>query len=426
MNIQEIPSHLLRTAKRIKSNSLVTQFKTALTDSTNYFHLYHYIKTLLKNNKLVTLGFLFLGYLLFKWKKDKKLNLHFKRTERNLKTITAIEDVLHSYSPTFWLPGALLKGAYIAYLGKIGSSDEFYRREKFELEDGEVIALDFHPKDYEILHPRTPTVVFIPGIMGDSLDKYSIEFCEQVSKILNWRTCVVNRRGYGGMSYKGERLSCFLSLKDLSMLRKKINENFPQSNVYLTGVSMGGFQTHKFLQSFEGKVEFKAACAIGSFWDSFISSRRVASSYIAERVLTEQFKRHVRSHQEDPYFDELLNKRGVGSGKNLINLLIIIVDEVLRFDSKIEFDKHYLAKDLGVDNELEYYYHMDLDFNTHKVEIPLLSINSADDMFCPKHSIPVDEIRENPNFIQIITNGGGHIEFCSGIIPKNVSFFVIG
>lgn len=79
-----------------------------------------------------------------------------------------------------------------------------------------------------------------------------------------------------------------------------------------------------------------------------------------------------------------------------------------------------MAKDLGLHSELEFYERVSVNEKVHKVMIPLLSINSKDDLVTPIESIPVEEIIENANIIQINTNGGGHIEFYSGLRPKMV------
>lgn len=91
-------------------------------------------------------------------------------------------------------------------------------------------------------------------------------------------------------------------------------------------------------------------------------------------------------------------------------------------DSKSAIDKLFLAKDLGFESELEFYEKITVHDKVHKVMIPTLSINSSDDMVCPIDCIPIEEIEENPNMIQVNTVGGGHIEFFQGLRPKMASF----
>ena len=89
--------------------------------------------------------------------------------------------------------------------------------------------------------------------------------------------------------------------------------------------------------------------------------------------------------------------------------------------SKADIDQHFLAKDAGCKSAKDYYdlvsTHLDID----KIAVPLLSINSSDDLICPVDAIPLNKIKTTRNWIQVNTGGGGHIEFFSGVKPTMVS-----
>ena len=52
--------------------------------------------------------------------------------------------------------------------------------------------------------------------------------------------------------------------------------------------------------------------------------------------------------------------------------------------------------------------------DVHKINIPMLNLHSRDDFVCPYKHVPVDKIKENPNIIDIVVGGGGHIGYYSG------------
>ena len=103
--------------------------------------------------------------------------LYYKKTERNVKILKFLDKMLKSYNPTFYLPGPYPKIVWIA-LKASKQSQHLYLRYEHTLQDGEVIALDFFPKNHDILSRDTPTICFFPGVFGDSLEGYSFELVE--------------------------------------------------------------------------------------------------------------------------------------------------------------------------------------------------------------------------------------------------------
>ena len=107
---------------------------------------------------------------------------------------------LKNYNPTAWMIHPLLKiglcdRTKVPYL-------DIYSRKELTCRDGEIIALDRYPNNYEDLDDNIPTIVVVPGYLGDSRAIYIAQYCEDIYKRLGWRSCIYNRRGYGGMPFK--------------------------------------------------------------------------------------------------------------------------------------------------------------------------------------------------------------------------------
>jgi predicted alpha/beta-fold hydrolase len=85
--------------------------------------------------------------------------------------------MIASYKPTFYLPGPYPKILYVG-LKAAKELQHMYLRYEHTLADGEVIALDFFPKNHDILDRQTPTICFFPGVFGDSLEGYSLELVD--------------------------------------------------------------------------------------------------------------------------------------------------------------------------------------------------------------------------------------------------------
>lgn len=310
----ELYKSLVEKMMRTRNMKLTSAFNTLMNTRRDTNTIKKVLKELfLKNKLLIAMAILF-GYLLTKWYKDKQYKIHCKQTKRNLRILKGIEKLLNQYSPTFWLPGGMLKAIYYGLKGKLSYVGSLYIRETHSFEDGEVVALDYFPRNYKEMPDNTPFIVFMPGVTGDSQDEYSTNLCKLVSENVNWRVCVINRRGYGGMPYKGEKLSCFTILDDLRTITKVIKSSFPKSNIYLLGVSMGAFQVHKYLQIYGLATDVKAASTIANPWSAFQSSAYIKNNYLVDQAMTFNFKKHVKNHMHDPHFLNLLKEKGIGSG----------------------------------------------------------------------------------------------------------------
>lgn len=176
--------------------------------------------------------------MLKKYLEDKRMDIYYKKTERNIKIIKFLDKIIKSYHPTFYLPGPYPKIIFHGIQEKAISLKRYLRYEH-TLPDGEIIALDFFPKNHSTLQKDIPTVVLFPGVFGDSVASYSVELANQVYSKLGWRLCVVHRRGYGGMPYRGDHIFSFGRHYETHDILQALQRNYPESNLYLIGVSMG-------------------------------------------------------------------------------------------------------------------------------------------------------------------------------------------
>lgn len=136
-------------------------------NSTKFQAVVKHLKNLLYENKFMILGIIFFIYLVRKYCNDKKVTIFSKKTDRNLRILKFLDKIILNYKPTFFLPGAFAKIVFLGF--KTSPQDQhMYLRYEHTLFDGEVIALDFYPKDHDILARTTPTIVFFPGVFGDS------------------------------------------------------------------------------------------------------------------------------------------------------------------------------------------------------------------------------------------------------------------
>ena len=72
-----------------------------------------------------------------------------------------------------------------------------------------------------------------------------------------------------------------------------------------------------------------------------------------------------------------------------------------------------VAKERGYSLE-DFLSQMDSYKEVHKIDIPMLTINSVDDALCSYNNVPEEEIKKNKNIIHYKVNGGGHISYYEG------------
>jgi len=88
--------------------------------------------------------------------------------------------------------------------------------------------------------------------------------------------------------------------------------------------------------------------------------------------------------------------------------------------SNIELEANLATIDAGCSSPNELYKLVSSHELVDQIRIPLLSINSDDDLFVDNSAIPYSDIEQTDSMIQINVAGGGHIEFFSGIQAENV------
>lgn len=289
-------------------------------NTTKFQAVANFVKNLFLENKYAILGVLFFAYLLRRYYQDKKVFIFCKKTERNIKILKFLDKIIASYKPTFFLPGPFAKIVYVDL--KTSPEDQhYYLRYEHTLCDGEVIALDFYPKNHDILSRTTPTIVLFPGVFGDSLQGYCFELIKQVREKLRWRVCIVHRRGYGGMPIRGEMISSFARHEETHDVLQAIQRNFPDSNLYAIGVSLGAQAVQRYLIEYGSQALTKGALTIGSPWNAHATAERLNNNKLCNYFMMNDYRQRMKSHMHEPNFLQITKNRGLSEGTLLLGLV---------------------------------------------------------------------------------------------------------
>uniref|UniRef100_G3QTI3 Abhydrolase domain containing 3, phospholipase n=1 Tax=Gorilla gorilla gorilla TaxID=9595 RepID=G3QTI3_GORGO len=98
------------------------------------------------------------------------------------------------------------------------------------------------------------------------------------------------------------------------------------------------------------------------------------------------------------------------------------MDHVMKAKSIREFDKRFTSVMFGYRTIDDYYTDASPSPRLKSVGIPVLCLNSVDDVFSPSHAIPIETAKQNPNVALVLTSYGGHIGFLEGIWPRQSTY----
>lgn len=268
--------------------------------------------------------------------------------------------------------------------------------------DGEITSLDWYPRNYRSLSEETPVVFFCPGLFGISRDKYAYSFCQYAFKTHGWRSFVYHRRLILNEPI-GEKLNSYVTNDDWRHVLNHIKSVFPKAPIYMVGVSMGALNIQRYLIDYSEDPIVRAAVAISSPWNA----RKISDHVLGQRLLLKLMLpaqiRMVRQHMHSEKFMEKMKSRGID------------VEKVLAVKTNRDFDRLFSIGDLGLTHTDQYYDMLTAHSLVDKIKVPMLAINSMDDHLIPRCNIPEADIPKNPNIIQLLVAGGGHIEYFHSI-----------
>ncbi|ELU04778.1 hypothetical protein CAPTEDRAFT_143198 [Capitella teleta] len=264
--------------------------------------------------------------------------------------------------PTFWCWEARLQ-TILRTLIKT-SPDVPYKKEFLNTSDGGHVALDWVQNDSGSPYVSSvrPTVLMMPGLTGEisSCGTVHESYARHLVKQATdrgYRALVFNNRGIGGADLKTPRTYNATNIEDLCEVIAHIKGRYPDSPLLGVGVSMGGLLLTNYLAKKGKDTPMVGAMSISAAWDIFATSK-----VLEEPLNSFLFNRHLT--------------------ENLIEHLNKFIDDI---------------------------------------HIPYLALNSADDMFSPGHSIPLDKAAASKNVAIAMTDHGGHIGFLEGIFPRGAN-----
>ena len=282
-----------------------------------------------------------------------------------------------------------------------------HRRERLWLADGDFLDLDWHgtPSAY------APVVLVLHGLTGSSGSHYvlglqhALAACGWTSAALNWRGCsgepnLLTRSYHSGAS------------EDLAETVAQLRARYPLAPLYAVGYSLGANVLLKYLGESGSESGLQGAVAVSVPFRLDQCADRIGLGF--SRVYQAHFMRELvacvkdkkRQFQRDAKHQDLATLNKLGSVKSLNKMRTFW-----------EFDDRVTAPLNGYANVDDYYRRASSRYFLGAIDTPTLIIQSVDDPFVFKHSIP--EACELSASTQLELHAkGGHVGFLEGSPTK--------
>ena len=283
-----------------------------------------------------------------------------------------------------------------------------YNREVVTLPDGGECSIDWPVVEPDGMTEDMPICILIPGVAGHSQESYLLQWILEL-RSLGIRSVVFLNRGAGGqllqtaMSYDG-----YHNVKDLRHIICQIHNKFPEAPLVCGGTSMGGVTLVHYLSEYGNDSYIAAAMIQSAGWCIYESVKSLSkpSNMIFNLYLTHRYKEVIKN-----------NKKLFESDRKDMD-----IEGILKCKTVQEIHTKYVVPSYGYKNVEEYWSKLSPHKQLLNVKVPLLSLNAADDVFSPEHSIPVHLTETNPNIAFVVTVKGGHIGFMEGMNPKQMGY----
>jgi uncharacterized protein len=299
------------------------------------------------------------------------------------------------YSAPFWLPGGHLQTIYAATLANKPQIN--YRRERWELDDGDFIDADWI--DTETSDSNTPVVVLFHGLEGNSQSQYATALMSSV-KSKGWRGVVIHFRGCSGEPNRLPRAYYAGDTDEIERLLSRVRASALQAPIYAVGVSLGGNALLKWLGEKSGHANsiINMAIAVSAPMDLAASANALDNGL--NRILY------------TPHFVDTMRPKALAMLKRFPNLLNEKLDETKIKSAKTihDIDNAVTAVLYGASDAEDYYEKNASKPWLKQITLPTLIINARNDPFIPVESLPTSD--DVSSFVTLeYPEEGGHVGF---------------
>lgn len=273
-------------------------------------------------------------------------------------------------------------------------------RERLWLEDGDFLDLDWHgPHSAD-----APLVLVLHGLTGSSNSPY-VAGIQKALGDQGWASVALNWRGCSGEPNLLPRSYHSGASEDLAEVITHVQAQRPVAPLYAVGYSLGGNILLKYLGETGTACPLQAAVAVSVPFRLDQCADRIGQGF--SRVYQAHFMRAMRAYVKDKqrHFQRHGHQEGLSAIERLGSL------EHLR--TFWDFDGKVTAPLNGFADAHDYYRRSSSRYFLGENRTPTLIIQSSDDPFVFRHSLPGNNELSTQTTLELHAHGG-HVGFIDG------------
>ncbi len=318
------------------------------------------------------------------------------------------------YKAPFWLPGGHLQTIIASLLSK--GPEVKYRRERWELNDGDFIDVDWaEPHTSNLIAQKKPVLVIFHGLEGNSQSQYAKSLIgAAISK--GWHGAVIHFRGCSGEPNRLPRFYYAGDSLEINTMLSRVRTLYPDNPIYAVGYSLGGNALLKWLGEF------------GNTSMPNISKAVAVSAPIDLKASAVSLDRGLNRFLYTPMFVDSMRPKALALSKRFPGLL----DEQRIHHAKTihDIDNAVTSVLYGAKDASDYYHRNASKPFLKNITLPTLIINAKNDPFLPAEFLPsADEVSASVTLDY--QEQGGHVGFYSpftnsrhGWLPSRIIEFL--
>lgn len=297
----------------------------------------------------------------------------------------------HPFSPPAWLANPHAQTIWPRVVRK--DIPLVRRQERWDTPDGDFVDLYFLDGE-----PRKPTALLLHGLEGCSESAYIKGLSEKLGRH-GWTAISLEHRSCGKEINRAKRMYHSGATYDLEFVVERLVRDNPQIELFISGISLGGNITAKWLGETGSSVpdHVRAAAVISAPYDLPVSGPHMDTG------LTRIYVKH---------FLKGLIPKAIEKEKQFPGC--IDIEAVKRSRTFAEFDTYATAALHGFRDAADYYAKVSCGQFLHGIRRPTLLLSSADDPFNPRTTLPRDTADASPWLHPQFTERGGHAGFVAG------------
>ena len=303
------------------------------------------------------------------------------------------------YRAPWWLPGGHVQTLYAYFFAR--KPHVVYRRERWELPDGDFLDLDWIDGD-----ARKPLLVLFHGLEGSSRGHYARALMGATHD-LGWRGVAVNFRGCSGTPNRLPRAYHSGDSTEIGNVLRHLKSFTPDVPLYAAGVSLGANALLKWLgeSGMAAQEVICAAAAVSPPLDLAAAGKRLDSG----------FNRYTYTR----HFLQTLRKKTLR--KIAVHHLPISAQALRAARTLYAFDDLYTAPMHGYRDADDYWQRASSKPWLKSITVPTLIVHAHNDPFLSASTFP-DAGQISPAITLELPRQGGHVGFVNGPFPGHLTW----